>query len=88
MYVHMYLCNVISVHPTFDSDPRTPLERSVVLKHPENVGHLSDGHHQLLPLPHAQVTYVLDGLLHVLLFEGLDVHVALDALLGHHTLDL
>lgn len=36
----------------------------------------------------AQVANVLDGLLHVLLLEGLNVDVALDSLLGHHTLDL
>ena len=79
---------VIPVHPSFDAHPRPSLQRCCVLKHTQHISHLSDRHHQLLPLPNTQVPNVLDGLLDVLLFEGFDVYVALYAFFGNYTLDL
>lgn len=84
----IHLSNVILVHGPLDAYPRAPLESSGILHYPHDIRHLPYGHHQLLPLANAQVPYVLNGLLDVLLLVRLHVDVALQALHRHHALDM
>lgn len=73
--IRAHLGDIILKDAPLNADPRSPLHSRSVLHHSHDVGHLPNGYHLLLPSPQPQVANVFNGLLHVLLFEGLDVDI-------------
>lgn len=83
-----YLSDVVLVQAPLQPHPGLGLEVGDLFDHLEDVGHLLDGDHLLVPQAHPQVADALDGRLDVRLLVRLHVDVALDVVGGHHGLDL
>lgn len=56
-----YLSDVVLVQASLEPDPGFGLQVGDLFDHLEDVGHLLDGNHLLVPQAHPQVTNTLDG---------------------------
>lgn len=83
-----HLGDVVLVQASLEADPGLGLEVGDLFDDLEDVGHLLDGNHLLVPEAHPQVADALDGRLHVRLLVRLHVDVALHVVGRHHRLDL
>lgn len=83
-----HLGDVVLVQASLQTDPGLGLQVGDLLDHLQDVRHLFDGNHLLVPEAHPQVADALDGRLDVRLLVGLHVDVAFDVIGRHHRLDL
>ena len=83
-----YLRDVVLVQAPLQADPGLGLQVGDLLHHLEDVRHLLDGNHLLVPQAHPQVADALDGGLDVRLLVRLHVDVTFDVVGGDHRLDL
>lgn len=83
-----YLGDVVLVQASLESDPGFGLQVGDLFDHLQDVGHLLDGNHLLVPQTHPQVADAFNGRLHVRLLVRLHVDVTFDVIGGHHRLDL
>lgn len=83
-----YLSDVVLVQAPLQPYPRLGLEVGDLLDHLEDVSHVLDGDHLLVPQAYPQVADALDGRLDVRLLVRLYVDEALDVFRRHHRLDL
>lgn len=86
--VCVYLSDVVLVQASLQSDPGLGLQVGDLLDDLEDVGHLFDGDHLLVPQAHPQVAHAFDGRLDVRLLVRLHVDVTFDVIRGDHRLDL
>lgn len=82
--VDSHLSNVIFVDASLEADPGLRLQVGHLLHHLEYIGHLLNRHHLLVPVAKPQVAHTFNGLLHMGLFVGLHIDVALHVLRGNH----
>lgn len=80
----LYLSNVVLVQASLQPHPRLGLEVGDLFDHLEDVSHLLDGDHLLVPQAHPEVADAFDGRLDVRLLVRLHVDVALDVVGRHH----
>ena len=83
-----YLSDVVLVQASLQSDPGLRLQVRDLFDDLEDVSHLFDGDHLLVPEAHPQVPDALDGRLDVRLLVRLHVDVAFDMIRGDNGLDL
>lgn len=83
-----YLGNVIFVEASLESDPGLGLEVGHLFDHLEDVCHLLDGNHLLVPEAHPQVAYSVNCSFDVSLLVRLYIDVTFDMFGSHYRLDL
>lgn len=83
-----YLSDVVLVQASLQPDPGLGLQVGHLFDHLQDVCHLLDGNHLLVPEAHPQVPDALDGCLDMCLLIRLHVDVAFDVIGRHHRLDL
>ena len=71
-----HLGNIILKDSSLNADPGASLYSGCILHYSHDICHLSNRYHLLLPFSQPKVANVLNGLLHVLLLESLNVDVA------------
>lgn len=83
-----YLSDVVLVEASLESDPGLGFEVGDLFDDLQDVRHLFDGNHLLVPQTHPQVPDAFDGRLHVRLLVRLHVDVTFDVIRGDHRLNL
>ena len=86
--ITVYLSDVVLVQASLQSHPGLGLQVRDLFDDLEDVCHLFDGNHLLVPEAHPQVANALDGGLDVRLLVRLHVDVAFNVIGGDHRLDL
>lgn len=86
--ISLYLSDVVFVQASLQPDPGLGFQVGDLFDHLQDICHLFNGNHLLVPEAHPQVADTLDGSLHVRLLIRLHVDVTFDVIWGDDRLDL